>query len=78
METVAMSTVDKEFADKLAAANGQLYPDDPHEPPVVQIVEYVNAWGVYGYGVTFEGENPQKYMRESEYVRRPRVYWRHT
>lgn len=70
-----MSTVDKAFADKLVAANGQLYPDDPFEPPVTRIVEYTNAWGKLAYGITFEQQDPEKYMRPSQYINKPRIYW---
>jgi len=70
-----VSTVDKAFADKLVAANGQLYPDDPFEPPVTRIVEYTNAWGALAYGITFERQDPDKYMRPTEYVNSPRIYW---
>jgi len=70
-----MSTVNKEFADKVVAANGVLYPDDPFEPPITRIVEYRNAWGGTGYGMTFQGQDPDKYMRPSEYINEPRIYW---
>ena len=70
-----MSTIDKEFADKIAACNGVLYPDDPFEPPVVRIVEYTNARGKKAYGITFEGQDEDKYMRSTAYVQGPSVYW---
>lgn len=70
-----MSTVNKEFADKVVAANGVLFPDDPFEPPIVRIVEYRNAWGGFGYGMTFQGQDPDKYTRPSEYINEPRIYW---
>ena len=70
-----MSTVDKEFADKIVACNGVMYPDDPFEPPVMRIVEYTNIGNVPAYGLTFKGQDPEKYMRQSEFVRKPRVYW---
>jgi hypothetical protein len=73
-----MSTVDKVFADKLVAANGQLYPDDPFEPPATRIVKYVNAWGKEAYGITFEGQNPEKYMEPTEFINQPVVYWEKT
>jgi hypothetical protein len=73
-----MSTVEKEFADKIVAANGQMY-SQPFEPTCTRIVEYTNAWGALAYGMTFEGQDwrddPDKYMRPSEYVISPRVYW---
>ena len=70
-----MSTVDKEFADKVVAAKGVLYPDEAFEPPITRIVEYTNAWGGKAYGMTFEGQDPDKYMRPSEYINEPRIYW---
>lgn len=70
-----MSTIDKAFADKLVAANGQLYPDDPFEPPVTRIVKYTNAWGGEAYGITFEGQDPGKYMLPTEFISNPTVYW---
>ena len=70
-----MATVDKAFADKIAAANGVLYPDVPFEPPVTRVVEYTNAWGGKGYGITFEREDPDKYLRPTEYIINPRIYW---
>lgn len=70
-----MSTVDKSFADMVVAAKGVLYPDDPFEPPITRIVKYTNAWGGEGYGVTFADQDQDKYMRPSEYVRDPSVYW---
>ena len=48
-----------------------LYADD--EP--TRIVEYTNAWGGIAYGVTFRHEDINKYMRPTEFVRNPRIYW---
>jgi hypothetical protein len=73
-----MTTVDKSFADKMVACGGVMYPDDPFEPHVNRIVEYTNAWGQKAYGMTFNGQDPDKYMRPSEYVQEPRVYWERT
>lgn len=73
-----MATVDKKFADKAVAANGVLYPDDPFEPPITRIVEYKNAWGGVGYGIVFEGQDQDKYMRTSEYIGDPKIYWERT
>lgn len=70
-----MSTVDKAFADKMVACSGVMYPDDPFEMPVTRIVEYTNAWGCKAYGMTFKGQDPHKYLRESEYIQQPRIYW---
>ena len=70
-----MSTVDKNFADRMVKCGGVMYPGDPMEPPVNRIVEYTNAWGKKAYGMTFQGQDPDKYMRRSEYVQAPCVYW---
>lgn len=70
-----MSSIDKELADKIAACDGVMYPDEPHEPAVTRVVEYTTAWGDKAYGVTFEGQDLNKYMRETEYVNAPRIYW---
>jgi hypothetical protein len=72
---LAVSTVDKAFADKVVAAKGHLYPDDPFEPPITRIVEYTNAWGGQAFGMTFRGQDPDKYMRPTEFVNNPRIYW---
>jgi hypothetical protein len=73
-----MSTVDKAFADKIVAAKGNLYPDDLFEPKITRVVEYTNAWGKLAYGMTFEQQDADKYMRPSEYVNSPRIYWEAT
>ncbi len=70
-----MSTVNKEFADKVVAANGILYPDDAFEPPITRLVKYTNAWGGEAYGMTFQGQDQDKYMRPTEYVQNPSIYW---
>lgn len=71
-----MATVNKDIADKLIAGNGRIDPEDtPDNPWAIRIVEYDNAWGGKGYGVTFEGENPHRYLQESQYVRNPKIIW---
>lgn len=67
-----MATIDsKEFIDKIIAANGRLYENDP---PITRIVEYTNAWGRTAYGVVFQGEAHQdRYEIETEYVQNPKV-----
>lgn len=75
-----MATVDKAFADRLVAGNGWIGGDSDNSmgdnPRCTLIVEYDNAWGAKGYGAVFEGErDPDKYMRPTEYVQNPRVYW---
>ena len=64
-----MATIDKEMADKIAAANGY-YADDPR---VMRIVEYTNAWGKQAYGIEYAHE-VGKYS-PSGYVNDPKVYW---
>lgn len=67
-----MPTVDKKIADKIIAGNGYYHPEDPI---VTEIIEYDNAWGGQGYGITYPGQNPMTYHQESEFIRRPRIYW---
>ncbi len=73
-----MSTVDKTFADRIAAGNGWLDGDKDNSlgdnPRTVKIVEYDNAWGGKSYGLIFEGCDPDRYAK-SKFVRNPRVYW---
>lgn len=74
-----MSTVDKSFADNLAAHAGYYNGDSDNSmgdnPRVVEIIEYDNAYGGVGYGLVFEGKHNR--YTESEFVRSPRSYWRH-
>lgn len=65
-----MSTVDKVFADRLVALNGQ-YEDDL---PVVQIVKYKNMWGGESYGLEREHE-VGKYQAATA-CRNAEVYWK--
>jgi len=65
-----MATVDKNIADQIVA--GKFASDEP-----TRIVEYDNAWGGKAYGVTFKGQDINTYMRSTEYVRNPKVYWDH-
>ena len=65
-----MGTVTKKIADDIAAG---LYEDDDPK----RIVEYKNAWGGVAYGVTFGRDDPNKYLRESQYIKEPKVYWEH-
>jgi hypothetical protein len=68
-----MATIDsKEIIDRIIAANGKEYED---EPPVIKIVKYQNGWGNDTFGVIWEGENPFRYDIESDYVRNPITYW---
>lgn len=63
-----MGTVNKEIADQIVASQ---YPEDRAR----RIVEYTNAWGDLAYGVTFEDEDPAKYLRPSQYIQNPKIYW---
>ena len=63
-----MATVDKEIADRIVAGE---FPEDG----ATRIVEYDNAFGGIGYGVTFGNEPIDKYMEPTEFVRNPRIYW---
>jgi hypothetical protein len=69
-----MATInDKKMIDKMIAANGALYDD---EPPVVKIVEYTNAWGNIAWGLVFDSEHPSRHDRyevETKYIRDPKV-----
>jgi len=72
-----MSTVDKAFADNLAANAGYYNGDSDNtlgdNPRVVEITEYDNAYGGVSYGLRFEGQ-PNRYT-PTEFVRSPRQYW---
>lgn len=67
-EEVDVATVNKEIADDIIAGK---YDEDE----AMRIVEYTNAWGGKSYGVTYAGDDPYKYLRESEWILFPRVYW---
>lgn len=79
-------TTTKAFADGLIRGNGRVPGEDPRlglvlgeeapdDPPAVRIVEYVNQGNRLAYGVTFPNDDPEKYLRESEYIRNPKIYW---
>lgn len=74
-----MATVDKSFADRLIKGNGWIDGNSDNSmgdnPRCTLIVEYTNAWGTRAYGLTFEGEDDLKYLRPTEYVKSPLVYW---
>lgn len=63
-----MGTVSKKIADGIIAGK---YPEDR----AARIVEYVNMGGELAHGVTSIYEDPNKYLQESEFIRRPRIYW---
>ena len=63
-----MSTVDKDIADRIIAGE---WPKDKAR----RIVKYINAWGGESYGVTFKRDDPLKYLRPTEYIRNPVIYW---
>lgn len=79
-----MATIDlKKIIDQLIAGNGRIDPEDdaPDNPLVVRIVEYTNFEGAQTWGVVFEHEPFIQWMRyetPTEYVRNPRVIWRHS
>ncbi len=74
-----MSTFDKDFADRLKVGNGWLDGNSDNSmgdnPRCIRIVEYTNAWGKKAYGATFAGEDHTKYLRPSEFVINPAIYW---
>lgn len=63
-----MATVDKSIADRIVAGE---FPEDG----ATRIVEYDNAFGGIGYGVTFQQDDINKYMYPSPFVMNPRIYW---
>ena len=70
-----MPTIDKKFADKIVAANGVLYPDDPFELKIVKIVEYTDFGGKRVYGFIMEKQDLKKYDTPTQYIRDPKLYW---
>lgn len=71
-----MTTVHREFADRLIRSNGLEGEEAPDNPPAVRIVEYTNAWGKLAYGVVFSTDrDPDRYDRETEYVQQPKTFW---
>lgn len=72
-----MTTVNKEFADNLAANAGYHNGDSDNSlgdnPRCIEITEYDNQWGGVGYGLTFEGQRNR--YTASEFVINPRRYW---
>jgi len=75
-----MPTVDKQFADRLIAANGYYVKGDEDNsfgdnPRVTRIVEYANEWGTKAYGVTYEGEDQMRYLSPTDYTQNPTIYW---
>ncbi len=67
-----MSTIDsKKIIDDIVAGR---YADD--KP--TRIVQYINAFGNTTWGVTFKGEDINRYLHETNYVRRPFIYWQAT
>lgn len=75
-----MTTVDKDFADKLIGFNGQ-WPSDgegPPDPLVVAIIVYDNQWNGQGYKLVYKGRNPDRALQEMQanpYTKNPRMYW---
>jgi hypothetical protein len=66
-----MATIDnKKIVDDIIAGN---YEDDGW----IKIVEYTNQGGRQTWGcVTDRERDPDRYERETQYVRNPRVIWR--
>lgn len=63
-----MGTVDKSIADRVIAGE---FPEDE----AMRIVQYDNEFGSDNFGVTCKGEDHSKYLEETFFVRRPRIYW---
>ena len=63
-----MATIIKAIADRIIA--GKYSEDAPS-----RIVEYTNAWGKLFYGVTFGQQDKDTYLRETGFVRNPKIYW---
>jgi hypothetical protein len=63
-----MATVNKKIADRIIAGD---FPEDN----ATRIVEYDNAFGGKGYGVTYHNQDKETYMRESPYIKNPKIYW---
>lgn len=72
-----MSTIDSySFIEKIIVGNGRIDPEDaPDNPWATRIVEYTNAWGKRTWGVTFEREDQDKYLRVSDHVIDPKIIW---
>lgn len=77
-----MATVEKDFADNLIKHAGyyngnsdNTYGDNPR---CKAIIEYTTAWGNKAYGLTMDGDrDPLRYLRPTEFVIEPRVYWKY-
>lgn len=71
-----MATISsKEIIDNLMAGDGY-YENDAR---VAQIVEYINAFGVVTWGVTWSNEpkdRQKRYELPTYYIRQPKVIWR--
>jgi len=66
-----MSTVYKELAEEIIAANGY-YEDDPR---VMQVVKYQNSFGGESWAVLYEDDVRCNRYEESEFVINPQVVW---
>jgi hypothetical protein len=78
-----MATItNREDVDKLID-NAGVYPgdEDSFTGPVVRIVEYKNQAGETIFGVVYEIEAAKnmldRYDHPSQYIRNPKVIWRH-
>lgn len=74
-----MATIDDpRIIAEIIAKNGKVYDD---EPPVIKIVEYINAWGNKTWGVVWASEPPSMHNRyeiETEYVQNPKIIFART
>lgn len=70
-----MATIDNKTTIDTIIKNNGYYEDDPQ---VFQIVEYINAYGMTTWGVTWVSESMQRrhrYEIESQYINHPKVIW---
>lgn len=73
-----MATISKRLADDLIAGNGRMVSnqeDAPDNPRATRIVEYIDQGGQHAYGVTFHGDDINKYLYPSPFIRNPVVIW---
>jgi hypothetical protein len=70
-----MNTVNREFADQIARTHGDGDLDAPFKPPITRVIEYANAWGNLAYGVTHEGQDQDVYLRATDFIINPRIFW---
>lgn len=66
-----MSTVNKELAKEIIAADGY-YKDDPR---VLQVIKYQNHWGGKAYALLYLADVKYNRYEESDYIVNPVVIW---